>query len=159
MQNVDKLNPPIQYNIIWLIIGAGLVLAIGIWYGIVFWITRHKKVKSLDNLRQLPAGEELARLKAKYLKLIDEIYQRFQRSEIDLRGLHQALSKAVRDFVSEANHFPAPFLTLADLKLSPYPQLTKLIEEYYPEEFAVVTHGDAAASTQAAKGLVMQWPF
>lgn len=158
MQNVDKLNPPIQYNIIWLIIGSALVLAIIIWYAVVYWLTRRKKLKSLETLKQLPPLD-LNQLKMKYLQIIEEIYQRYLRKEITLRMLHQELSMAVRNFAGEGNFLPAPYLTLSDLRLSPYPTLTKLIAAYYPEEFAVITKGDAATSVAAAKGVVAQWPY
>lgn len=153
----DTLNPPIQYDRIWLIIGSLLMLSIPIWYGILYWMTRRKPVKTLEDLNHVPTGADLDRLKAKYLRLIEELYQSYQRSEITLRGLHRGLSMTVRYFVYEAKHFPAPTLTLSDLRRAPYPALTKLIAKYYPEEFALITHGTATESVEAAKGLVRQW--
>jgi hypothetical protein len=159
MQNVDKLNPPIQYKLIWLLIGLAILLLIAAWYGLVFWLSRRKKLKSLDGLKRLAAGWELNRLKAKYLQLIEELYQRYQRKEITLRELHIELSMLVRSFVQEASFFPAPFLTLSDLRNSSFPKLAQLIATYYPAEFAAIENGDAASSVQAAKGLVQQWPY
>ena len=152
-----KFNPPIQYSWIWFIIGTIMFLAIPIWYGVVFWITRRRAPDSLDGLGVLPVGSGLDRLKEKYLRLIEEYYQRYLRKEIGLRELHLNLSMLVRFFVFEAKNFPAPTLTLSDLKLAPYPELTKLIAKYYPEEFALITHGNAADSVQAAKGFIQQW--
>ncbi|HEY4161048.1 MAG TPA: hypothetical protein VGM08_03220 [Candidatus Saccharimonadales bacterium] len=157
MSVADTLNPPIQYDKIWFIIGLCIFVTIPIWYGALFWLTRRKPFKSFNRLRQLPTGTELDRLKAKYLRLIEEWYQRYRRQEIDSRVLHWALSMNVRYFVYEAKHFPAPVLTLADLKLAPYPALTNLIEDYYPEEFAELLRGDAETSVTAAKGLIQQW--
>jgi hypothetical protein len=158
MQSVDKLNPPIQYRLLWLILGLSIALLIGIWYGVALWLTRRKKPKTLQTLKQL-APSDLDSLKAKYLKIIEELYQRYVRGEISLRQLHIELSMAVRSFVQEASFFPAPFLTLADLRISSYPQLASLIGEYYPLEFAAIETGNAAGSTQAAKGLVQRWPY
>jgi hypothetical protein len=159
MQNVEKLNPPIQYNLIWLIIGLALLIAVLSWYGIVIWLTRRKKLKSIDNLKQLPSPVDLDALKAKYLQFIEDLYLGYQRKEITLRELHQRFSLATRYFVYEAIGFPAPLLTLSDLKLAPYPKLTKLIEDYYPEEFAAINKGKAFASKEAAIGFITQWPF
>lgn len=159
MQNVDKLNPPIQYDLIWLFIGLGLMLLILIWYGLAFWLTRRKKPKMLGNLRQLRPPVDLDKLKAKYLQLIEQLYARYVNREIELRELHQNLSKLVRAFTYEANGFPALVLTLSDMKFSPYPKLTQLIGYYYPNEFSAITKGDAATSKQAAIGFVTQWPF
>jgi hypothetical protein len=153
----DTLNPPIQYELIWLIIGCGMALCIPVWYGLAFWLTRRKKVKTLDTLKPLPTGAALEKLKAKYLKLIEEWYQRYIRKEITLRELHANLSLVTRTFVYEAKHFPAPLLTLEDLKHAPYPALTALIAEYYPEEFASIESGNAEHSTEAAKAFVRQW--
>lgn len=153
----DTLNPPIQYDRIWLIIGSLLLLVIPTWYVFVLRLTRHKKIKTLENLVQLPTGAELEKLKAKYLRLIEELYQRYRRKEITLRVLHNNLSMVTRYFVYEAKHFPAPTLTLSDLRLAPYPTLTRLIAKYYPEEFAAITHGTAESSVTAAKGFVQQW--
>lgn len=153
----DVLNPPIQYDLIWFIIGLALLLAIGIWYGLVLWTTRRRPINSIENLKLLPVGAELDRLKAKYLRLIEECYVRFQKGELTLRALHADLSLLSRYFVFEAKHFPAPVLTLGDLKRAPYPTLTKLIAYYYPEQFAKIEHGSAAGSVQAAKGFITQW--
>jgi hypothetical protein len=159
MQNIDKLNPPIQYKLIWFIIGLCLVGAIIIWYCVALWITRRKKPKSLDGLKQLQPHLNLDQLKAKYLQIIQDLYQSHMRQEITLRMLHHELSMAVRNFVYEANYFPAPYLTLSDLRMSPYPQLANLIASYYPEEFAEITEGNAESSVQAAQGVVAQWPY
>jgi len=158
MRNVDKLNPPIQYSWIWLLIGGLLVLSILIWYGVAFWLTRRRKPKSLAGLRQLPPPD-LNQLKAKYLMLIDQLYQQYVDKQLTLRQLHQQLSLTVRDFVQEGNFLPAPYMTLSDLRQSPYQTLAKLIEAYYPDEFSTMTTGDAVASVQAAKGVVTQWPY
>ena len=153
----DTLHPPIQYNLIWLIIGAVLLLTIPAWYGLALWMTRRKPINTLNDLKPLPTGAELKKLKAKYLRLIEEWHQRYLKKEINLRELHLALSMTARYFVYEAKHFPAPLLTLDDLKHSPYPALTQLIADYYPEEFAAMEHGNAEKSVEAAKGFIQQW--
>lgn len=153
----EALNPPIQYDRIWFIIGCLLLLTVPIWYGCLLWATRRKQMKSLATLAPIPIGAELDALKAKYLRIIEELYQAYQRKEISLRTLHGDLSMTVRYFVFEAKQFPAPTMTLSDLNLAPYPTLTKLIGEYYPEEFAKITHGAAPTSVDAAKGFVIQW--
>lgn len=151
------LHPPIQYSIIWLIIGCCLLALVAIWYGVMFWLTRRRKVKTIA---QLPPGQEpfdLEKLKLRYLQLIEECYQSYLQRRTNLRGLHRGLSMATRYFVYEAQHFPAPRLTLRDLKRAPYPKLTELIEQYYEKEFAAIEHGNAQQSVDAAKDLVRQW--
>lgn len=152
-----KLNPPIQYSLLWLIVGLILLLCIIGWFGAVIWITRHKPANTLANLKPASSQSDMDALKAKYLKLIDECYQSYQQKHTTLRGLHRGLSMAVRYFVYEARHFPAPRLTLADLKRAPYPKLTKVVTEYYSKEFAAIESGDPLQSVQAAKEMVTQW--
>jgi hypothetical protein len=153
----DVLNPPIQYDRIWFIIGLALVALIPIAYGVIIWLTRPKLIMSINDLRPIATGAELDRLKAKYLRLVERHHQSYLRKEIKLRELHRNLSMVVRYFVYEARHFPAPTMTLSDLKMTPYPALAELIELYYPEEFAVIRRGNAEGSVQAAKGFIQQW--
>lgn len=156
---VDKLtlHPPIQYSIIWLIIGCCLLLAIAIWYGVLFWLVRKRKVKTIAQLQPGLSPFDLEKLKLRYLKLIDECYESYKQQRTSLKGLHRGLSMTTRYFVYEARHFPAPHLTLADLKRAPFPKLTKLIEQYYEKEFSVIEHGDPQEAVNAAKELIQQW--
>ena len=159
MQNVDKLvlNPPIQYPYIWLYIGLGILGAIGIGYLILFFATRRKKIRSISSLKQLPPTLDMNGLKQKYIAIIDEQYLQYQNGQLTLRRLHTNLSMAVRSFVFEAKLFPAPRLTLQDLKRAPYQSLTNVVSNYYEKEFSDVEHGDPAASVQIAKDMVVQW--
>jgi hypothetical protein len=157
MQSVKGLNPPLQYSVIWLIIGLVLLLAIISWYGFTFWLTRRRPVKSLATIKQLSTASDLNQLKANYLQRIEACFQQYQRQEISLRSLHQTLSMLIRLFIYDVRHFPAPRLTLADLKLSAYPTLTELVAAYYPSEFTATEIGDAQASVNAAKGFIQQW--
>lgn len=152
-----SLNPPVQYSLLWLIIGIALVLGILGWYGLLFWLTRRRKVNSLANQGLASSGSDLDRLKQKYLALIDECYQSYSKKQTSLRGLHRGLSMTVRYFVFEAKHFPAPRLTLSDLKRAPYPHLTKVITDLYAKEFARIEHGEPLEAVEAAKDMVRQW--
>lgn len=151
-----ELNPPMQYSLIWLIIGTVIVVAIGVWYGYVLRATRRRPITGLDDL-DLLAGKDIENLKAKYLSMIDFSYTRYQRGEISVRELHHSLSMIVREFASKAGHFPATNLTLSELKFSSYPELATLIERYYPSEFDAIEHGDVQISVGAAKGLINRW--
>lgn len=153
-------TPPhglINYSIVWLIVGLCLLLLIAGWYGLLWWMTRHKKVASLNALGPGKDVPDLAALKAKYLKFIDQCYQAYLQKQFSKRQLHIYLSGAVRNFAYEAQHFPAPFLTLNEIKKASYPGMSQLIAQYYPEEFAQLTHGEPLKSVEAAKGIVQQW--
>lgn len=151
------LNPPIQYAIIWLIIGCCLLASILVWYGVLVWISRKKKVKTISQLRPGPEVLNLEQLKQRYLELIEECYQSYLKGRTNLRGLHRGLSMTTRYFVYQVRHFPAPHLTLNDLKKAPYPKLSRVIEDYYEKEFAAIEYGDAHQSVEAAKEFIRQW--
>jgi hypothetical protein len=147
---------PVQYSIIWLIIGLSLLVAVIGWYGFVIWFSR-RRPKDLSGLLPLTDSFNLDALKAKYLQLVDQCYDSYVRQEVGRRELHRNLSITVRYFVYEANNFPAPRLTLSDLKHAPYPNLTQLIGNYYVDEFAAIETGEPLMSAQAAKGVIQQW--
>jgi hypothetical protein len=157
MQSADNLAPPIQYSLIWLVVGTLMLMLVAGWIGFVLWSTRAKKIKLIDDLKPLSAPD-LDLLKAKYLQLIDELNRRYLAQELSLRKLHQELSKTVREFIHEGHYYPAPFLALYEMKQLPYQSLGRLIAAYYPEEFAAMTKGDATAAVHAAREVVIQWP-
>lgn len=152
-----KLHPPVQYDWIWLVIGLCLLAVVIGWCTWVLWSTRKKLAPSLDTLELLPAGVDFAKLKAKYIKLIEERYVLYQQSKLNDRQFQQDVSRLVRNFVYEARHFPAPRLTLGDLMLASYPLLTKLIARLYPGEFDLASHWTAEGAAEAAKGYIQQW--
>ncbi len=154
---LNGLNPPIHYNYIWLIIGSTILLCILVWYVSVFLTTRRKPVKSLAMLPVLSPASTLGELKARYIQQIEERHQRYKNKEISFKELHDGLSVLVRYFVYEANHFPAPILTLGELKRTPYPKLAKLIAYFYPQEFALKESANSDASVEAAKGFIQEW--
>lgn len=151
------LNPPITYSLMWLLIGFAIILCIALWYGFVFWFTRKKQVKQITDLKPIADVNNIDGLKQKYIAIIEEHYREYERRSVSLRVLHNNLSMDVRMFVYEAQHFPAPKLTLSDLKKASFPRLTKIIEDYYGKEFSLVEHGDALSATSAAKDMVRQW--
>lgn len=152
-----QLNPLVHYSGTWLVIGCLLLLSIAIWFGVVFWLTLPRKPKTIGQLPPAQTDFDIARLKLKYLQLIDECYQNYQLRKTDLKGLHRGLSMTLRYFVFEARHFPAPRLTLADLKSAPFPELTKVVNDYYAKEFAAVEKGTAIQAVNIAKDFINRW--
>src|SRR5579875_1059025 len=130
-----RLNPPIQYSLIWLIIGLLIIGLVLMWLAIVFWLTRRRPFQAAA-ISQIPTGEELARLKNKYLQIVDSIYDRYLKKEISKRQMHGELSMAIRYFVYEASHIRAPIMTLGDIEKTSYQTLSQLISDYYPKEFS-----------------------
>lgn len=152
-----QLNPPAQYSWLWLLIAIALLVAIVLWRGYVYWSTRKRKITSAADLPALYDPKDLAAIKQKYLKLIDQCYASYQKRQTNVRGLHRGLSMTVRYFVYEAKHFPAPRLTLSDLQKAPYPELEKVVGGYYAKEFAQLEHGSPEDAVRIAKEMVQSW--
>jgi carbon starvation protein CstA len=158
MPDAKQLAPPVPYRPLWLIIGVTLLVAVVIWYGVVWYLTRRRKLHTIHTLPLLhPAVVDLAKLKAKYLALISDIERQYQAGKINARTVHQVLSMTVRLFVFEARGLRAHLLTLSDLKKSDQTALVALIEAYYPPEFAELENGSAPDAIAGAKGLVSAW--
>lgn len=158
MSGGSGLNPPIQYSISWLLIGIFLMFVIIIWYAFVFWHTRLKQSKTIATLKKhAPVVVDISKLKQKYLALIREEANKYREKQISPRTLHINLSKLCRFFIFEVKGFPAPTLTLSDLKRSDQKMLTALIETYYPNEFDSILHGQPEVSVKQAEDLITQW--
>ncbi len=148
---------PFYYNLIWLIIGlAFLLMAIAIIFVIIF-ITRRKPIKTIADLKpQAPKIIDIEAIKAKYLAMIDEVEKQFKARKNKASVAHQQLSLIVRLFYYEALGFHADVLTLSDLKKSRHEHLTKLIEEYYPDEFDALQRGSVSGSAEKARQLIKE---
>ncbi len=145
----------IDYSPAWLLLGMALIgLAIGA-IVIIFYLTRHKEIKTIANLKiEAPKIVNMNMLRSKYLHLIDEAEQSFQRRQIKASECHQKLSKLVRLFYCEAMGFHADIMTLSDIKKSNHKDLAELIEKYYPDEFDTLEKGPVAQSAERAREIV-----
>lgn len=153
----NKLLPLVELPLMWLLIGSSLIISVILWWTFVFWFTRNRKVKTVSDLKPRSLNLDLGSLKAKYLKIIDEIEIAVNSARIPSRVAHQKLSLAVRLFAFEASGFRAQVMTLSDLEKSRYPSLPKVIREYYPSEFERVDKGEISESIKSAKEIVSRW--
>ena len=152
------LQPPVQYDLAWLLLGCAALVLIGLWYGYIFIVTRKKKPQTVNTLalRQV-VPVDIPALQQKYLLLINEVERQYQLHQIDVRGVHQDLSGITRYFVFEVKGIRAQMLTLNDLKSSDLNALSAVIEAYYPSEFAPIAHSTAQKSIEIAREMVTTW--
>ena len=146
---------PINYSSIWLVLGIVFLLAAAAIVAVIFYVTRKKPVKKLSTLEvKAPKVVNMNVLRDKYIKLINEAEIRYKKRQIKASQCHQQISLLVRLFFYEAMGFHADIMTLSDLKKSNYKKLTKLVEEYYPDEFNTLEKGSVAKSAENARELV-----
>lgn len=158
MQRNDLLTPPVQYNIIWLIAGSVLLLAVLALNFFILWSTRKKKIKSVATLPVLPPVQiSIEELRKKYLGMITAIEFQYHNEEISLRQLHLLLSTTVRLFVFEVKGVAVHKLTLTEIKKIDLKALSDVIENYYPPEFERIENGKADNAISLARRMVQQW--
>ncbi len=158
MQDENKPYPLVDHDILWLLLGVGLLLLLAGWYFLVWWLTRKKVLRSVTNLApREPVLPDMTAIRAKYLALIDEVEKSHQSGEISTRTVHQRLSVLLRFFAQEAHGLRAFSLTLSDLKKTRYDKLTEAIEQYYIPEFNEVMVGDSVSAIAKAREVVNTW--
>lgn len=152
-----SLHPPIQYSLLWLIIGVSIIGFILLWYVIVYFLSRRKSPTTIESIGAGSAVRDLNGIKMKYLQMIDQSYVKYQAHQITLRQFHKELSITVRYFVYEVTYLPTQKMTLRDFIRLPYPKLTSIIGDYYEKEFSVIEHGDPQTAAATAKELISLW--
>lgn len=148
---------PISYSPIWLILGLifiGAAVAIVV---VIFYVTRKKEIKTVSTLKVTePKIVDMAALRRKYIKLINEAEERFRSRKIKASQCHQQISLLVRLFYYEALGFHADVMTLSDLKKTNHKKLVDLISSYYPEEFNTLEKGSVADAAERARKQVQE---
>ena len=158
MQGADNLTPLMDYDPIWLILGLSVIALFIATIALILWRTRHKPIKTIATLPLLgPRQIDLAALRTKYLRLIDELMTAFNNHSIKNSTVHQRLSLLARFFVFEASGFRAHILTLSDLRKAKRENLTQLIELYYPPEFDGLEQGSVNSAADLARKLIGEW--
>lgn len=157
MQDVELL-PPVKYGINWFIVGLVLIAMLLSLVLFILWVTRKKKLMTIANLSAkefLP--KNLDALKKKYLDLLNQVEQGYLQKKYSARSVHQLCSRTLRMFIYEASGFRAHVMTLSDLKLSRYPEIGKIIADYYPPEFARAESTAIEDAILSARKAIESW--
>lgn len=154
MRASDGLVGPVGYSGWWLVLGIGLLAAIVLWYGWVFWSTR----KSAGERRARPRVDARD-ARERSLAEIDEVAARADRHEISVREAHQRLSAIVRGYAGAVAPAPVPAVTMTRAELDEHglTDIAALVGDYYPKEFDRVETGDIGSALAAARALVSAW--
>lgn len=151
----DKIVPPVQYEVLWLILGIALLVAIAAWLVFLFRSTR----KKLTPAEMIAKGKDpYVKYRKKYISQMESIDQQYRSGQLGVRELHLSLSALVRQFAQETRGINAETATLSDLrKASGAGPLTDLIEQYYHPEFAENPTADAERSMANAREVISGW--
>ena len=135
------LEPPFAFSAYWYAIGLGLIL-LAVLLRYLFNRIFSRKVES-----PLKADK----LYRETMERIDGIDQSYRGRQLDLRTLHQDLSREVRQYTQLMEGLRAQSMVYDELCRKARPDLANLIGDYYGPEFAYVSQADAAASVAKAK--------
>ena len=135
------LEPPFAFSAYWYAIGLGLIL-LAVLLRYLFNRIFSRKVES-----PLKADK----LYRETMERIDGIDQSYRGRQLDLRTLHQDLSREVRQYTQLMEGLRAQSMVYDVLCRKARPDLANLIGDYYGPEFAYVSQADAAASVAKAK--------
>lgn len=158
MQTTINLQDPFKYSVFPLIIVALLLIAITCY---LIYLKKGKRKPNVEQIeiKKIPEKniKDVPVIKRKYMKILEEIENKYEKGEIKLRKAYQMISEAVRLFVFEITDITTQNYSLAEIKKLGMPDLYELIEEYYEPEFASKSVGDFKASINKARRVINEW--
>lgn len=152
----ETYYPPVQYSVLWLLLGLGLLLVIAVGYFLIWWLTRPKPAP-VTFVQQQPDYALTPSVRKRYAGLIDSVTARHASGELSYSEAHHELSRAVRAFALEVRGVRAPYMTLADLRKTDSAPLADTIEGYYPGAFSGTKGESVSRAASRAKALVSTW--
>ena len=96
-------------------------------------------------------------LQRKYLAMVNDIENQYNKKAITNRVAYQELSRIVRSFVYEITGVQAHNYTLTDIEKINMPQLYNMIDECYMPEFALDDSGNIYESAMKARKVIEEW--
>ena len=150
MQIDTELREMFSYSIILIIPLLLLIILLLI-------IILHKK-KDIKNVKIIqPSSKNLIDIKSKYLYNIQILIEDLNANKISERIAYQSLSRLIRNFIYEVTNIKVQYYTLEDIKKINMPILSKLVEEYYKQEFERVSKGNILESIDKTKKVIENW--
>ena len=135
------LEPPFAFSAYWYAIGLGLIL-LAVLLRYLFNMIFRRKVES---------PLKIDKLYRQTMAQIDGIDKSYRGKQLDLRNLHQKLSREVRQYAQTMEGLRAQSMVYDELCRKARPDLANLIGDYYGPEFAYISQADGAASVEKAK--------
>ncbi len=110
-----------------------------------------KKIIKVINKPNVP------KLKAKYERKLENLYRKVESNKIDVRNGYIELSNIVREFIEKATGIKASSFSKNDAYKLGMGELSQLMEECYPPEFAKKGSGDIMKSINNSIGIIRKW--
>jgi hypothetical protein len=145
---------PQPYSSWWLVLAAGLTVALLAWYAGVFLLTGPGR-----GLRELPlvgAARE-RRLRHRSARAVRRIGDRYRAGELGSASAGSAASRELRRFLHDATGVPAQYLQMSDLANSDIAPAAGLLEQFIDIQFNAVTEVDVGRAISDAEELILSW--
>ncbi len=95
--------------------------------------------------------------KAKALKLLGKLREDVENNNINNRDAYLKLSNIIRKFIEKTTGINVLSLSKEEVKKLDMEQLSILMEEYYPPEFAKESHGNILDSIDRTTEVIKRW--
>lgn len=145
---------PVQYTILWPVIGLVLIALVIAWY---VWMLRHVRRRARGTAPRPVPPPSASTLRDRYLGLIREIEQEHASGSLSTRRAHQRLGGILRMYAHESSGVRAQVMTLADLDRAGLVPLTRAVSAYYPVEFREAETGSVPDAAALARQVVTTW--
>ncbi len=99
----------------------------------------------------------IPKLKVKYEKKLEHLYNRVENNRIDVKNGYIELSNIVREFIERATGIKASSFSKNEAYKMGMEDLSLLMEECYPPEFAPTGTGDILKSIKKSMGVIEKW--
>ena len=126
---------------------------------IMFFTRKRKEHKAKPILKLAPLTDhDIKSIKQRYIELLNKIEIDYSRASLSDRAAHNALSSTIRSFANDMTGSSFESLTLEDIKLTKYQNLSEIISLCYPREFSQVSGSSEFIQTVTkARNMVSQW--
>lgn len=152
--SAPEIIAPPQYSIAWIILAVLCVLVITALIVATLKITR--AIEKRIAYRHRPGDVEA--LKAEFLRAVNDIADRHERGELEIRDGHHELTGAMRRFVRRTTGHDVTSQDLATLQADPRTRAVgELIGELYEPDFAMSTDRDLRVSVRRAREVIRSW--
>jgi len=154
----DNINPPVQYEPIWIQIFAIALAVIALYVIVTLIATKKKKPKAEPYIdRTSQAYRETVR--KKHMDNIQQLRAEALSGDLKSSDLNQRLGVILRSFAAEYSGLNTRPMTLSELRRNNVPkELITAIEGFYPIAFRnLAEQGNPDVAVNAAMDVVYKW--
>ena len=152
---VDEFALPMQYNVLWPILGGVAILVVIAWFVLVPLLSRVFSRRRPKKVVERPRAA--ARGRGGSLQAIDEVEREALAGSITVREAHLRLSEIVRSFASENRPVDARTMTLTELREHDMTIVATAVAQCYPIAFQEEELTELGPAPQIAREAVNAW--